>query len=198
MFEITTICTGNICRSPLAEQLIRAGLADLPGTITSAGTRSIVGAVMPEEAVTLATRYGVALDVATAHRSRQLTASLLETPDLILGMSREHRRSVVELAPVRLRAAFTLREFARLAADASDGELREAASHHTDPSSKLRAAVAAVAGRRGMAPPALSPEDDDIVDPYRQSQATYERSGRQLVPAVAQVVRVVRLAVAES
>ncbi|PMC06587.1 low molecular weight phosphatase family protein [Microbacterium sp. UMB0228] len=197
MFEITTICTGNICRSPLAEQLLRAGLADLPGTITSAGTRSLAGAGMPEEAIALATRYGVAHDVATAHRSRQLTASLLETPDLILAMSREHRRSVVELAPARLRAAFTLREFARLAADASDTELREAASHHADPSSKLRAAVGVVAGRRGMAPPPLSAEDDDIVDPYRRSLATYERSAGQLVPAVSQVVRVVRLAVAE-
>lgn len=196
MFEITTVCTGNICRSPLAESLLRARLADLPGKVNSAGTYGLDGVAMPPEAQRLAVQYGVAPDAAAAHLSRPLTPAVLATPDLILAMAREHRRSIVELAPARLRSAFTLREFARLAADASDEEIVAAASGQPDPSSRLRAGVAAVAAHRGMTPPPMSPDDDDIVDPYRRSWATYELSGQQLVPAIDQVVRVVQLSVA--
>ncbi len=196
MFEIITVCTGNICRSPLAEQLLSARLADLPGTVRSAGTYGLDDVAMPAEAQKLATQYGVTAEAAAAHRARPLTAALLSSPDLILAMAREHRRSIVEIAPARLRSAFTLREFARLAADATDADIIAAAGAHTDPSARLRAGVAAVAARRGMTVPPASPDDDDIVDPYRRSWATYERAGQQLVPAIDQVERVVRLSVA--
>ncbi|WP_091230747.1 low molecular weight phosphatase family protein [Microbacterium sp. 3J1] len=196
MFEIITVCTGNICRSPLAEQLLRQRLADLPGTVNSAGTYGLDAVAMPAEAQKLAMQYGVTPEMAAAHRARPLTAAALGTPDLILAMAREHRRSIVELAPARLRSAFTLREFARLAADATDADIVAAADAHSDPSARLRAGVAAVAARRGMTAPPSTPDDDDIVDPYRRSWATYERAGEQLVPAIDQVERVVRLSVA--
>jgi protein-tyrosine phosphatase len=196
VFEIITVCTGNICRSPLAEQLLRSRLADLPGTVTSAGTYGLDSVGMPAEAQKLAIQYGVGPEMAAAHRSTPLTAAALGSPDLILALAREHRRSIVELAPARLRSAFTLREFARLAADTADADILVAADAHDDPSSRLRAGVAAVAARRGMTAPPANPEEDDVVDPYRRSWATYERSGQQLVPAIDQVVRVVRLSVA--
>lgn len=196
MFEIITVCTGNICRSPLAQQLLSARLADLPGRVTSAGTYGLDGVEMPADAQRLAVQYGVTEEAAAAHRSRPLTGSVLAGPDLILGMAREHRRAVVEIAPARLRSAFTLREFARLAADASDADILAAAAAHDDPSARLRAGVTAVAAQRGMSLPPASADDDDIIDPYRRSWKTYELSGQQLAPAIDQVVRVVRLAVA--
>ena len=113
MLELLTVCTGNICRSPLAEALLRERLAPLDVRVSSAGTRALVGYGMTPEAAQLAADYGVP-EVA-AHRARFLTEGLLETPDLILAMSREHRRAIVDLAPRRLRSTFTLREFARLA-----------------------------------------------------------------------------------
>jgi protein-tyrosine phosphatase len=196
VFEILTVCTGNICRSALAEQLLRTRLADLPGTVASAGTYGLDAAEMPSDALRLAAKYGVAAEMSAAHRSRLIAETHLGTPDLILAMAREHRRRVVELAPSRLRSAFTVREFARLAADASDAELSDAAAAAgDDPSARLRAAVAAVASHRGMAPRPEDPADDDVVDPFRRSWQTYERSGEQLVPAIDEVVRVVRLAV---
>lgn len=195
MFEIMTVCTGNICRSPLAEQLLRTRLADLPGRVTSAGTYGLDTAPMTSQAQQLAWQYGVPAEMADAHRSRRLTPAQLATPDLILAMAREHRRGVVELAPTRLRAAFTVREFARLAVDTTDAEIQAAVAGHADASARLRAAVAVVASHRGMTLPPESPGDDDVVDPYKQSAAVYEQSGHQLVPAIDQVVRVVRLAV---
>ena len=58
-FSILTVCSGNICRSPLAEQLLRVGLTDLAGvTVSSAGTIALVGEGMPAEAQALSVRYG--------------------------------------------------------------------------------------------------------------------------------------------
>jgi protein-tyrosine phosphatase len=110
-------------------------------------------------------------------------------------MSREHRRKIVELAPARLRSAFTLREFARLAADTTDDEIAAASVvGGADGRARVRAAVAAVAAQRGMSAPPADPADDDVIDPYRRSWETYQLSASQLVPAVDQVVRVMSIA----
>ncbi len=197
MFEIMTVCTGNVCRSPLAQQILQARLADLPGQVTSGGTFDMRASEMPADAQRLAAMYGVEAPVSAAHRSAIVSPARLEAPDLILGMAREHRRDIVSMVPSRLRSTFTLREFARLAADAADDEIASAAdAAGSDVSARLRAAVAVVASHRGMALPPQSPEDDDVIDPYRRSWNTYQLSGTQLVPALDEVVRVVRLAVA--
>ena len=121
-FTILTVCSGNICRSPLAEQLLRAGLAGIDGvTVGSAGTIAMVGAGMPAEAKALAVRYG-STD-AESHQARQLDEQAIRDADLVLGLAREHRRAVVELVPAATRRTFTLREFARLAASVTDIDL---------------------------------------------------------------------------
>lgn len=196
MFEILTVCTGNICRSPLAQLLLDAQLAPLGGRITSAGTRGAAGATMTPEAVQLASDAGIPLESATAHRARFLTEGMLDGPDLLLAMTREHRRTLAEYAPGRLRHSFTVREFARLAAAADDDDIRAAADEAgPDPRARVRAMAAEVAAYRGVAEPLADPADDDVVDPYRRSWQTYQLSSQQLTPAVAEVVRAVRLAV---
>ncbi|MCR2801907.1 low molecular weight phosphatase family protein [Microbacterium sp. zg-Y818] len=197
MFEIVTICTGNICRSPLAELLLRQRLADLGVTVHSAGTRGLVGTQMTEEARELAVARGIPIDQAEAHRARWLEERHLATPDLVLAMAREHRRAVVELSPSRLRSTFTVREFARLARTLDDRELTATAdAAGADATARLRALVALIAAQRGMSQPLADPLDDDVVDPYRRSWKTYELSAAQLEPAIDEVVRVVRLAMA--
>lgn len=137
----------------------------------------------------------MAQDVADAHRSRYLTDAELRSPDLILAMSREHRRKILELAPARLRSAFTVREFARFAADTTDEEIAVAAiTGGAESSARARAAVAVVAAQRGMSAPPADPADDDVIDPYRRSWGTYRLSASQLVPAIDQVVRVMSIA----
>lgn len=195
MIEILTVCTGNICRSPLAAVLLRARLASLEPRVHSAGTYGLDSAPMTAEAQRLAVEFGASGDDAAAHRSRYLTEAMLRTPDLVLAMSREHRRRVVELAPSRLRAAFTVREFARLAAGVSDDEIRAAAdAAGPDASARVRAAVMLVAGQRGMGMPPADPADDDVIDPYRRSWETYQRSAAQLTPAVDEIARVLTAA----
>lgn len=198
MFEILTVCTGNICRSPLAEVLLRTRLEPLGATVHSAGTQGLDNAPMTPEALRLAVELGADETFARAHRSRYMTEQYLRSPDLILAMSREHRRRIVEFAPSRLRSTFTLREFARLAADTPDDTIMTAADAAGDDASpRVRAAVAAVAGMRGMGVPPADPADDDVIDPYRRSWNTYQLSASQLAPAIDQVVRVATLAVAD-
>jgi len=175
--EILTVCTGNICRSPLGELLLATRLADLDATVASAGVRGLRAAPMTPEAQDLAAEYGVPAERAAAHRSRYLTEAMLSSPDLILAMTRDHRREIAELAPARLRSTFTVREFARLAASLGDDELRDAAdaaapalsaeasTPHDAAGTRLRAIAAAVAGRRGLVPPPTATDDDDVIDP---------------------------------
>lgn len=188
-FRILTVCTGNICRSPLAEQLLRAGLANVDGvTISSAGTMAMVGEGMPAEARALSDRFGA--PDAAAHAARQLDESLIRDADLVLGLAREHRRAVVELVAAATRKTFTLREFAHLAASVTDADLDESASPFGDGSLRRRLgeAVVAAASLRGVVVPFESPDDADVVDPYRQSSAVYEASAAQIVPAVTATV----------
>lgn len=195
MPELLLVCTGNVCRSPLAEVLLRRRFADLDVRVHSAGTHALAGAPMTPESVRLALLNGADPAVTDAHRARQLTEALLETPDLILGLTRAHRRQIVELAPHRVRAAFTLREFARLSAGIDDASFRSEVGVH-DPSERLTQGVAAVARMRGHVPRPVAPDDDDVVDPYRQSWNTYLRSADQLVPAVDRVAEVIRATLA--
>lgn len=197
--EIMTVCTGNICRSPLAELLLATRLADLDAEVHSAGVRGLSAAPMTPEAIDLAIEYGVTEADADAHRSRFLTEAMLVSPDLILAMTREHRREIVELAPARLRSMFTVREFARLASSLSDDDVADAvadAGPDATPGDRVRAAAAAVAGRRGLLAPPADPADDDVIDPYRRDWSVYRTSADQLVPALAEVERVIRIAAA--
>lgn len=196
MFAILTVCTGNICRSPLAEQLLRARLADLDPYVASAGTRGLPAAPMTVEAAHIARALGVPDAETDAHRSRFLTEQHLDTPDLILAMTRVHRRAIAELAPSRLRSTFTIREFARLAAAVPADELRAAADAAATPSEKLRAAASVIASYRGLVPAPEDPADDDVIDPYRQPWETYLLSAQQLEPAVTAVAATVRAALA--
>jgi protein-tyrosine phosphatase len=193
VFEVLTVCTGNICRSPLAAEILRARLAPLDAVVTSAGTSGIRDAPMTSEAQLIAVQYGVTADAAASHRSRYLLENHLASPDLILTMTRDQRRHVAELAPARLRSTFTAREFARLAAEVSDDDLRAAVESAPDASRRVRAAAALVASRRGHGL-ARAGSDDDVIDPFRRSWDTYERSAAQLVPALDEVVRVLRIA----
>ncbi|SDH62677.1 arsenate reductase/protein-tyrosine-phosphatase family protein [Microbacterium pygmaeum] len=181
-FRILTVCTGNICRSPLAAQLLRARLAPLGVIVESAGVGALAGEGMPAPARQIAERLGVT--DATDHLGRQLTADHLREADLILAMARDHRRAIVELLPAATRKTFTVRELARIAGEVTDDDLRQDVAGAASTDDALRAAVLMAASFRGIVAPPASPDELDVVDPYGQSTAVYERSAGQLVPAV--------------
>jgi len=115
--RILLVCTGNICRSPLAAALLSKALDDreLGGVqVSSAGTGAWDGAPASEGAYLVALERGLDL---SSHRARLLTRELVEDSDLILTMARHHRARVDELGGDG--RVFVLGEFAgRTGADA--------------------------------------------------------------------------------
>ena len=84
------VCTGNTCRSPLAEALARReaierGLGDVE--ISSAGTSAWDGAPASDGALLVAMERGLDLG---SHRSQQLTRELVQSHDVVLGMGPHH------------------------------------------------------------------------------------------------------------
>lgn len=194
MLRIVAVCTGNVCRSPLAEVLLASQLDDLDVSVTSVGMRALVGDPMTPETRQLAEQHGADAGRIARHRAQLATEPVLAEADLIFGMAREHRGGVVDLAPAQLRSTFTLREFARLARETTDDELREATSRAGNARQALQLARGHVASMRGAVELPADPAEDDVIDPYRRSVEVYERTAAQLVPAVAEVTRVIRTA----
>ncbi|WP_343959352.1 low molecular weight phosphatase family protein [Yaniella flava] len=185
------MCTGNVCRSPLAEMLLRHAFAELPITVHSAGTHALVGRQMPDPQLEIAKELGI--ENADSHRGKQITLEHVDSADLILAMGREHRSAAVELTPKALRKTFTLRELARIAEVVPDEDLLVEDSR--GPTNRLRAAVEAAALNRGVALPPENPDDNDVLDPFRRSQETYLASRDQLVPAVDDVTKYLKRAI---
>ncbi|WP_209560549.1 low molecular weight phosphatase family protein [Frigoribacterium sp. PvP032] len=194
-FSLLTVCTGNICRSPLAELYLRRGLADLDDVVvSSAGTMAVDDDVMPDQARALARSYDLEPD---DHRARFLFERDVRSADLVIALAREHRRAVVSMHPRASRYTFTMREAARLAEGVTDAELAAVMPLVGSPvADRLRAAVVLLASRRGTVPAPEDAIDDDVVDPYRRSDETFAESGRQLVPAADVVLDLLRRAAA--
>ena len=116
--RILFVCTGNICRSPLAAALLQRALAQrgIDGLeVASAGTGAWDGAPVSEGAYLVGLERGLDL---SAHRARLLTRELVDQADLILTMARHHRARVDE--PGGESHVFVLGEYAGREGDAAE------------------------------------------------------------------------------
>ncbi len=103
------VCTGNSCRSVMAEYLLRdmlKGRQDIE--VFSAGTGVFLQTSASTETVSVLQRRGID---ASGHRSQSLNHILLHKADLILVMTRNHRQQVLEWAPEVESRVYQLREF---------------------------------------------------------------------------------------
>jgi len=93
MTSVLFVCTGNTCRSPLAEAFTRRGarLRGLDLTVASAGTFAVEGAPATGHAFRAAARRGADLSM---HRSRPFDVESLAGVDLVVGMSPSHVRAL--------------------------------------------------------------------------------------------------------
>lgn len=185
--RILTICTGNVCRSPLAAQLLASRLDPGLFQVASAGTSALVGDQMPESARDIATRMGVR--GADDHRAISLTEGAVVASDLILGMERDHRRRAAQVHPTAVRRAFTLLEFAHIVSEIPDEQLAPLVHGNADAET---AALGVVMRLRGVVPRLTPARLYDVEDPYGRSKQVYERSSRQVERAVDQIVEFFR------
>lgn len=188
-FTILTVCTGNICRSPLAESLLSTVLRDLPIVVRSAGTAAMVDHQMTPEMQRIAADLGVAAP--EQHRARQLTAELARGADLILALTRDHRRAVVEMLPKATKYTFTLREFGRISDQITAQDLELATG---DGVTRLHTVTDLASQLRGTLIPLDDPAHEDVIDPYRQTDDIYRQSTEQIVPAINQISTLLRSA----
>jgi RpiB/LacA/LacB family sugar-phosphate isomerase len=109
MKTVLFVCTGNICRSPMAEGLFRhatKGRTDC--RVLSAGVGALEGQTPSPHAVRALKELGIDI---SEQRSRMLTPDLVEQADYIFGMTHSHVDSVNLLFPQAAEKTFLLREF---------------------------------------------------------------------------------------
>lgn len=166
MTSILVVCTGNICRSPMAEGFLRDALVRRFGerapAVSSAGTMGWAGSPASPESVIAAGERGSDIE---AHRARELGRSLIDDADLILCMAGEHREAVGEEVPQAARRTFTLKELVRLLEDLPPVPVNDDPSTLADRISE--------ADRLREQGSARNPHDEDISDPLGLPLDTY-------------------------
>ncbi|QGF24213.1 low molecular weight phosphatase family protein [Raineyella fluvialis] len=181
-FRILTVCTGNICRSPAAEFLLRRGLG-AGVVVESAGVAALVDRPVDPQMAERLRAGGVDTD---GFRARYLTPELIERADLVLAMTRDHRAEVVTAVPRALGRTFTLTEYAAALEQWTEGG-------QTQPFYTLRvpdrlAEFTAIAAQRRGTIRFTDPDQYDVPDPFRAAPGVYDEALRRIGAAVDSIV----------
>jgi protein-tyrosine phosphatase len=184
-FRVLYVCTGSVCRSPIAERLTRLELDRRLGAgaeriaVRSAGTWGHVGAPMEAHAATVLTEYGA--DTHDFYGRELLDEHVIEA-DLVLTATRDHRAQVISMGHAAGLRTFTLKEFTRLVRAIDPATLPEGGVID-----RARALVRAAAALRGwlLAP---SAEADEVSDPYGAPVTVFRHIGAEIHSALEPVV----------
>lgn len=111
--KITFVCTGNTCRSSMAEALARQWLKEhnIGETyleVTSAGLAAYPGSPASEQAIEVLRLSGIDL---TGHRAKGFSGETADNSDIIFTMTSSHKRAILERYPAVFGKVFTLAEY---------------------------------------------------------------------------------------
>ena len=121
MQNVLVLCIGNICRSPIAEALLRQQFPDK--TISSAGLGALLGYPADPLSIEVSAEQGVDL---SAHRARQLSSWMCQAADMILVMEQRHKVEVEQLHPLVRGKVFRLGELGKFDIEDPHRKPREA------------------------------------------------------------------------
>ena len=179
-FSVLFVCTGNICRSAMAERVSRAYLDEALAAnatairVESAGTQAVVGSgVHPDSALVLSGFGGDQGGFA----ARQLVDDMAIDADLTLTLTRAHRRAVLKSAPRALSRTFTLLEASALVQLVDPAAVLSGETFPERCRSLVKAMAAARPQRQGDA-------DDDVLDPIGQPLEVHQQVGEVIASAL--------------
>jgi protein-tyrosine phosphatase len=110
--KILFVCTANICRSVMAEGVMKKLLSAHTGmpmvTVSSAGVDALEGSTPDRYTIEVCDKRGIAVGL---HPARQLTREMLGEMDLILCMEKMHRERIAGAFPQFAKSTFLLKEY---------------------------------------------------------------------------------------
>ena len=175
--DVAFICTGNICRSPMAEVLLRERLAALAPEIVvgSAGLLFDDGRPAETNAIKAMQRRGLDL---SAHRARTISLEVLGPTSLILAMEPMHVRQVAVLAIELYPRSFTLPEFTQAASLFGPRPSGES----------LRSWVERIAAPRSPGDHGFENPQSSIADPMGKSRRAFRACADEIDDLLAELV----------
>ena len=173
MPNVLLVCTANLCRSPIAEHLLRAQLAGRAEgwAVRSAGVLAQDGRELLGDTAAALRRRGVR--VADDWRSHALDDRWARWSDLVLTATEEHAGTVVRRYPATARRCFPLGRFAALLELAGG----------TAPTDDVAPLIDAVVRARALTQP-RSARQDDITDPLGGSPEVFDRCADRIEAAL--------------
>ncbi|GIQ70841.1 low molecular weight protein arginine phosphatase [Xylanibacillus composti] len=187
MVRVLFVCTGNTCRSPMAEKLFRQMAQEhmLAAEARSAGVAAADGTPMSKHAATVIREAGCP----TEHRSRSLEQEDVDWADLILTMTQGHKRTILQMFPYTVEKVYTLQEYAWN--DSEQKQMRmewEAFMAELQTKQALGETIAPAEHER-MQQLADHLRDDDIADPFGGTEEHYRIVAEEIRYAVDKLVR---------